>query len=150
MDLPISWYLLWFPMGPSNINTNLVGTGTSVKSRRMMGCNSLTKVTTGWFRKSTSPTRILAASAPAGIFFMKCRLCNIEDSFVIVTHMHIKQASAMADVKCPVQIECLWCSQKRNLFLSSYDFAITLWQAYNKTFMMDKPNSRLDTFITSF
>ena len=74
MDLPISWYLLWFPMGPSNINTNLVGTGTSVKSRRIMGCKSLTKPTTGWFRKSTSPTRMLAASAPGGIFFMKCRL----------------------------------------------------------------------------
>lgn len=74
MDLPISWYLLWFPMGPSNINTNLVGTGTSVKSRRMMGCRSRTKPTTGWFRKSTSPTRMLAASAPGGIFFMKCRL----------------------------------------------------------------------------
>lgn len=88
MDLPISWYLLWFPIGPSNINTNLVGTGTSVKSRRMIGCSSLTKVTTGWFRKSTSPTRMLAASAPGGIFFMKCRLCNIEDSFVIAT-LHV-------------------------------------------------------------
>lgn len=88
MDLPISWYLLWFPMGPSNINTNLVGTGTSVKSRRIMGCSSLTNVTTGWFRKSTSPTRMLAASAPGGIFFMKCRLCNIEDSFIIAT-LHV-------------------------------------------------------------
>ena len=32
MDLPISWYRPWFPWGPSNMNMNLVGTGTSVRS----------------------------------------------------------------------------------------------------------------------
>lgn len=89
IDRPISWNLLWFPMGPSNTNTNLVGTGTSVKSLRMIGCNSRTKATTGWFKKSTSPTRMLAASAPGGIFFIKCRLynnCENSESKYVIWH----------------------------------------------------------------
>lgn len=149
MDLPISWYLLWFPMGPSNINTNLVGTGTSVKSRRIMGCSSLTNVTTGWFRKSTSPTRMLAASAPGGIFFMKCRLCNIEDSFIIAT-LHVYKTGTSYGWQlgsCPNWMFVMLSKKKLS---SSQDFATPLWQAYNNTFMIDKPNSRLDTFITSF
>lgn len=50
--------------------TNLVGTGTSVKSPMTDACFRRTKAERVLSKKSTSPTRILLASAPGGIFRM--------------------------------------------------------------------------------
>lgn len=71
-------------MGFSNININLVGIGISVKFRRIMGCSSLINVIIGWFRKLIFFIRMLVVFVLGGIFFMKCRFCNIEDLFIIV------------------------------------------------------------------
>lgn len=61
--------------GTSNRNKNLVGTGTSVKSPKMWAWFSRIKADRGLSRKSTSPTRILLASAPGGIFRINDKLC---------------------------------------------------------------------------
>ena len=50
---------------------NLVGTGTSVRSPRIAASCSRMKAEKGFSKKSTSPTRMLEASAPFGIFFIK-------------------------------------------------------------------------------
>lgn len=51
---------------------DLVGTGTSVMPGSRTAGVRRTKATTGWRRKPSAPTRTLDASAPTGIFFMKC------------------------------------------------------------------------------
>ena len=76
MDRPISWNLLVLPVGPSRRKIKRVGTGTSVMSPRMVAFWRRTNATIWWLRKSTSPTRMLDASAPGGIFFMKWRFCS--------------------------------------------------------------------------
>lgn len=58
-------------VGPSRTNINLVGTGTSVKSPIIPAWLSRMKADRVLSKKSTSPTRMLLASAPAGIFRMK-------------------------------------------------------------------------------
>lgn len=50
---------------------NLVGTGTSVRSPRIAASCRRMKAEKGFSKKATSPTRMLEASAPFGIFFMK-------------------------------------------------------------------------------
>lgn len=60
--------------GPSNMKMNLVGTGTSVKSPIMQAWLSRMKADKVLSRKSTSPTRMLLASAPCGILRIKCVL----------------------------------------------------------------------------
>ena len=57
--------------GPSMMKRKRVGTGTSVRSPRIEASWSLMKAEKGFSRKLTSPTRMLEASAPLGIFFMK-------------------------------------------------------------------------------
>lgn len=52
--------------------SDLVGMGTSVIPDRSTAGVRRTKATRGWWRKSSSPTSTLDASAPLGIFFMKC------------------------------------------------------------------------------
>lgn len=52
----------------------LVGTGTSVRSPITAAWLSLMKQESVRSRKSTSPTKILLASAPGGIFRIKCVL----------------------------------------------------------------------------
>ncbi len=74
IERPISWYRCWLPEGPSSIKMNLVGTGTSVKSPSMAALLSRTKAMIGCVKKSTSPTKMLDASAPGGIFLAKCWL----------------------------------------------------------------------------
>ena len=89
MERPISWYRCWLPSGPSRMKINRVGTGTSVRSPSNWALLRRTKARTGWLRKSTSPTRILEASAPGGIFLAKCSLnCNEEVRVMMITfHM---------------------------------------------------------------
>ena len=55
---------------------NLVGTGTSVRSPNMLASCSLINADRGFSRTFSSPTRMLEASAPAGIFFIKCAFWN--------------------------------------------------------------------------
>ena len=50
----------------------LVGMGTSVSPVSSTAGDRRTKATMGLSRKSSSPTSTLEASAPSGIFFMKC------------------------------------------------------------------------------
>lgn len=50
----------------------LVGMGTSVSPVSSTAGERRTKATMGLSRKSSSPTSTLEASAPSGIFFMKC------------------------------------------------------------------------------
>ena len=69
MALPTSWNLALLPTGPSRMNRNLVGMGTSVRSPSNTELASLTNAIIGLVRKSTSPTRTFEASAPGGIFF---------------------------------------------------------------------------------
>ena len=57
--------------GPSMMKRNLVGTGTSVRSPSIAASCRRMKAEKGFSKKSTSPTRMLEASAPFGIFFMK-------------------------------------------------------------------------------
>lgn len=54
------------------IKIYLVGTGTSVKLPIMAASLSRIKADNVFSRKSTSPTKMLLASAPGGIFFIKC------------------------------------------------------------------------------
>lgn len=51
----------------------LVGIGTSATPVSSTAGDNLTKATTARSRNSSSPTKIFDASAPGGIFFMKCR-----------------------------------------------------------------------------
>ena len=74
MERPISWFFWWSPGGPSSININLVGTGTSVMSSNSVAFCRRMKAYRGVVRQSTSPTSMLEASAPAGIFLRKCWL----------------------------------------------------------------------------
>lgn len=58
---------------------NLVVMGTSARPLSSTAGARRTKATTGRSRNSSSPTRTLDASAPGGIFFMKCRsICEAE------------------------------------------------------------------------
>lgn len=84
IDRPISWNLFWLPIGPSNRNRKRVGTGTSVRSPRTWALVKRTNATIWWLRYSTSPTRIFAASAPGGIFFMKWRFWKIQISAKVI------------------------------------------------------------------
>lgn len=52
-----------------------MGTGTSVRSPSIAALFRRMKAEIGFSRKSTSPTRMLLASAPLGIFLMKFKLC---------------------------------------------------------------------------
>lgn len=51
----------------------LVGIGTSASPVSSTAGDNLTKATTARSRNSSSPTKMFDASAPGGIFFMKCR-----------------------------------------------------------------------------
>lgn len=55
-------------------STHLVGTGTSVRSPITAALLSRRNAASVLSRKSTSPTRMLLASAPAGILRIKCVL----------------------------------------------------------------------------
>lgn len=57
-------------IGPRRMKRNLVGTGTSVRSPRSVEVFRRMNAERGLSKKSTSPTRILEASAPRGIFLM--------------------------------------------------------------------------------
>ena len=57
--------------GPNKMKMKRVGTGTSVKSPKMTASLSRIKAERGLSRMLSSPTRILEASAPLGIFFIK-------------------------------------------------------------------------------
>lgn len=77
MARPISTFLFWHPGGPKRRKMNLVGKGTSVRSPKDLASVNRTKAVIWYFRQSNSPTSILAASAPSGIFFMNCWFnCN--------------------------------------------------------------------------
>ena len=69
--------------GPSRIKMNLVGTGTSVRSPRTTASLSRINADKGLSRTFSSPTRILEASAPFGIFFMKCAFSWKKEFFLI-------------------------------------------------------------------
>lgn len=51
----------------------LDGIGTSVNPESNIAGDNLTKATTARSKNSSSPTKMFEASAPGGIFFMKCR-----------------------------------------------------------------------------
>lgn len=95
MDRPISWKLVSLSGGPNSMNRNLkrnarmsnlidlstkyfsvriylVGTGTSVKSPIIAASFNLINALSVLSKNSTSPTKMLLASAPGGIFFIKC------------------------------------------------------------------------------
>lgn len=97
MARPISWKLSWLPTGPNSINKNLsrdnekktkfycclkmvrlcvylVGIGTSVKSPIIDALFKRKNADSVLSKNSTSPTKMLLASAPGGIFFIKCVL----------------------------------------------------------------------------
>jgi len=74
IERPISWFFSWSPGGPSSMNMNRVGTGTSVMSPNSVAFCRRMNAYRGLVRQSTSPTRMLEASAPAGIFLRKCWL----------------------------------------------------------------------------
>ena len=87
MARPTSWYRPGVPGGPNIKKINRVGTGTSVIFPRTQAFSRRTNAVTGFFKKSSSPTRTFDACAPGGIFFIKllsyCRIKNI--SFVSIT-----------------------------------------------------------------
>lgn len=70
MALPVSKHLPDDPLGPRCKKINLVGRGTSVKSPIVLASVSLMNAVIGYRNESNSPTQMLAASAPSGIFFM--------------------------------------------------------------------------------
>lgn len=51
----------------------LLGIGTSASPWSKTAGDNLTKATTVLSRNSSSPTKMFEASAPGGIFFIKCR-----------------------------------------------------------------------------
>ena len=57
--------------GPNKMKMKRVGTGTSVRSPKIVASLSRIKADKGLSRMLSSPTRMLEASAPFGIFFMK-------------------------------------------------------------------------------
>ena len=57
--------------GPRSMKRNLVGTGTSVKSPKCEASERRMNAESGLSSSFNSPTRMLEASAPGGIFFMK-------------------------------------------------------------------------------
>ena len=57
--------------GPRSMKRNLVGTGTSVKSPKCEASERRMNAESGLSSSFSSPTRMLEASAPGGIFFMK-------------------------------------------------------------------------------
>lgn len=71
-----------------------VGTGTSVKSPRLVPEVKRTKAVTGFSRKGTSPTKIFDASAPGGIFLIKWVLpykLIKTHKFLVSNHINIQK-----------------------------------------------------------
>lgn len=66
-----TWILSILTVGPNKMKRNRVGTGTSVKSPKNVAWFSRINADKVFSRKSTSPTKMLDASAPGGIFLIK-------------------------------------------------------------------------------
>ncbi len=80
--------------GPRRMKINLVGNGTSVRSPNVKDVFSLTKAETCRSRPTSSPTKMLLASAFFGIFFMKwlltCVIHSIKgcvQAFILITKL---------------------------------------------------------------